>query len=151
MIRSGLNCRAGAVLYEVDLLESHRSKPIHRGGRKDDSPNERLHPWPLNPVMACRRCERVVRRCIYPPPSRNRGIPRSLRFVLASPRRSVIASEVVRNGGVAVVVVLAIDLFVVFFFFFFLRFFFPFPVADARFTARKKKNRDIVARHRCSP
>lgn len=57
-----------------------------------------------------RRCERVVRRCIYSPPfhSDDSGNLRPLRLTLASPSRPqsvIIVSKMVRSEGVAIVVV----------------------------------------------
>lgn len=57
-----------------------------------------------------RRCERVVRRCIYSPPfhSDDSGNLRPLRLALASPSRPrsvIIVSKMVRSEGVAIVVV----------------------------------------------
>lgn len=57
-----------------------------------------------------RRCERVVRRCIYSPPfhSDDSGNFRPRRLALASPSRPqsvIIVSKMVRSEGVAIVVV----------------------------------------------
>lgn len=70
-----------------------------------------LHPWSLNPVMV-RRCERVVRSCIYSLPfySDGSGNLRLLRLVLASPSRPrsvIIVSKIVRSEGAVIVVVIS--------------------------------------------
>lgn len=66
-----------------------------------------------------RRCERVVRRCIYSPPfhSDDSGNLRPLRLALASPSRPqsvIIVSKMVRSEGVAIVVVVIFVVVVVF-------------------------------------